>query len=337
MRRLLPEWHPQWGVLLAWPDANTDWAGLLEEAEQSFTALIGAILGHENVLLLCRDTAVEARARECLGAVGANLARLRVVHADYDDTWARDFGPIAVADDDGLRLLDFRFNGWGGKFPAERDNALNRRLPWRVPVEGVGLVLEGGSIDTDGQGTLLTTRHCLGHPNRNPDLDDQALEAALREHLGVDRIWWLEHGHLEGDDTDAHVDTLARFVNPTTIAYVQCQDDGDSHYPALAAMERELQILAEQNGLTLAPLPMVSSQYNDDRERLPATYANFLITNQAILMPTYQCPTDEAALAALQQAAGSQPVIGIPCRALIEQGGSLHCVTMQLPEGVLED
>ncbi|WP_133492506.1 agmatine deiminase family protein [Alcanivorax sp. 24] len=337
MRRLLPEWHPQWGVLLAWPDVNTDWAGQLEEAEQSFTALIGAILGHENVLLLCRDLAAEARARESLSAAGANLARLHVIHADYDDTWARDFGPIAVTDDGAPRLLDFRFNGWGDKFPAERDNALNGRLPWRVPLEGVELVLEGGSIDTDGQGTLLTTRHCLSHPNRNPDLDQQSLETALREHLGVERIWWLEHGHLEGDDTDAHVDTLARFVNPTTIAYVQCQDDSDSHYPALAAMERELQVLAEQNGLTLAPLPMVSSQYNDDRERLPATYANFLITNQAILMPTYQCPTDEAALAALQLAAGSRPVIGIPCRALIEQGGSLHCVTMQLPEGVLED
>lgn len=338
MRRLLPEWHPQWGVLLAWPDPDTDWAERLEAAQRCYITLITAILDHQRVLLVCRNAEQANQALDRLEAAGAAVDRLRVVQADYNDTWARDFGPISVRDDDrGIRLLDFRFTGWGGKFPAQKDDALNAALPWALPREVVGLVLEGGAIDTDGHGTLLTTRACLRNPNRNPSFNEAELEACLKEHLGVARIWWLDHGHLEGDDTDAHVDTLARFVNETTIAYVQCRNRGDSHYPALAAMERELRVLARRNGLSLVPLPMAEPQYSDDGERLPATYANFLITNQAILVPTYQCATDGAALAALAAVAGRRQVVGIPCRVLIEQHGSLHCVTMQLPQGSLDE
>ena len=337
MRRLLPEWHPQWGVLLAWPDAATDWAERLDEAQRCYTALITALLDHERVLLVCHDGEQAATALDRLEAAGADVDRLRVVEADYNDTWARDFGPIAVAEDGAPRLLDFRFTGWGGKYPAEKDDALNATLPWTLPLERLGLVLEGGAIDTDGHGTLLTTRNCLLNPNRNPQFSEAELEACLKQYLGVARIWWLDHGHLEGDDTDAHVDTLARFVNETTIAYVQCRDETDSHYPALSAMERELRTLAERNGIQLVPLPMAEPQYSDEGERLPATYANFLITNRAILVPTYQCATDGAALAALAAVAGRRQVVGIPCRVLIEQHGSLHCVTMQLPEGALDD
>ncbi|HAJ42161.1 MAG TPA: agmatine deiminase, partial [Alcanivorax sp.] len=186
-----------------------------------------------------------------------------------------------------------------------------------------------------GHGHLLTTRACLRNPNRNPALDEATLESRLRESLGVDTIWWLDHGHLEGDDTDAHVDTLARFVNATTLAYVHCDDSDDSHYPALSAMAAQLRELAGREGLDLVPLPMARAQYSDDGERLPATYANFLITNRKILVPLYDCDTDDAALKAFAAVAGERQVQGIPCRPLIEQGGSLHCITMQLPEGVL--
>ncbi|WP_101674991.1 agmatine deiminase family protein [Alloalcanivorax mobilis] len=336
MRRLLPEWHPQWGVLLAWPDARTDWADALEDTQSCYQDLLSAILGHERVLLVCRDAQSADAVRERLRAADIGVDRLHTVIADYDDTWTRDFGPITVQQDGQPLLLDFRFTGWGGKFGSANDDALNAALPWSAEREAVDLVLEGGAIDTDGQGTLLTTRACLLNPNRNPSLNLAELEAGLKKQLGVERIWWLENGYLEGDDTDAHVDTLARFVNPRTIAYVQCQDRDDDHYPALAAMERELQALADAHGLTLVALPMAVPQYNAEGERLPATYANFLITNRAILVPTYRCATDAAALDALGAVAGERLVVGVPCRALIEQHGSLHCVTMQLPEGVLD-
>ncbi|MCC4309323.1 agmatine deiminase family protein [Alcanivorax marinus] len=332
---LLPEWQPQWGVLLAWPDADTDWAGQLDAAHATYTALITAVLDHEAVLLLCRNGDSADQARRALKNAGADLTRLRIEQVDFDDTWARDFGPISVERDGVLTLLDFRFTGWGHKFAAQRDDAVNAALPWRAPRETVDLVLEGGAIDTDGRGTLLTTRACLRNPNRNPLLNEAELESRLRETLGVTRIWWLDHGELEGDDTDAHVDTLARFVDPTTVAYVGCDDPADPHHAELAAMAGELEALASAHDLRLVRLPMAVPQYNAEGERLPATYANFLITNDKILVPVYGCATDRAALDALAAVAGPRTVQGIPCRPLIEQGGSLHCVTMQLPQGIL--
>jgi len=334
-RRLLPEWHPQWGILLAWPDDHTDWAGQLAPTRHTYLALLKALLDHESVLLVCRDGEAAETARTLIDDNGADSSRLRIRIAEYNDTWARDFGPIGVQGDGAPLLLDFRFTGWGGKFEAGQDNLLSRALPWQVALQSQDLVLEGGAIDTDGRGNLLTTRACLRNPNRNPTLDQTTLEQRLRETLGVEHIWWLDHGHLEGDDTDAHVDTLARFVNATTIAYVHCDDPTDSHYPALSAMQAELRELAQREGLTLVPLPMCTPQFNRQGERLPATYANFLITNRKILVPLYDCDSDAAALSTLSAAAGDRQVQGIPCRPLIEQGGSLHCITMQLPQGVL--
>ncbi|MFP1682967.1 agmatine deiminase family protein [Alloalcanivorax sp. C16-1] len=332
---LLPEWQPQWGVLLAWPDADTDWAGQLDAAHATYTALIAAVLDHEAVLLLCRNGDSADQVRQRLADAGADLTRLRIEQVEFDDTWARDFGPISVQRDGVLTLLDFRFTGWGHKFAAQRDDAVNAALPWRAPRQAVDLVLEGGAIDTDGRGTLLTTRACLRNPNRNPLLSEAELESRLRETLGVTRIWWLDHGELEGDDTDAHVDTLARFVDPTTVAYVGCDDPADPHHGELAAMAGELEALASAHDLRLVRLPMAVPQYNGEGDRLPATYANFLITNEKILVPVYGCATDRAALDALAAVAGPRTVQGIPCRPLIEQGGSLHCVTMQLPQGIL--
>ena len=230
MRRLLPEWHPQWGVLLAWPDTHTDWVNHLADAEHCYLDLLAALLDHQQVRLVCRDTASEQRVKTLAADRGLDTERLELIIADYNDTWARDFGPISVEDNGNVELLDYTFTGWGGKFDADKDNTLNRRLPWQLPLHSPSLVLEGGAIDTDGQGNLLTTRHCLRNPNRNPDLSEAELVALLKEQLGVTDIWWLDHGELEGDDTDAHVDTLARFVDTRTIAYVQCRNQADSHY-----------------------------------------------------------------------------------------------------------
>lgn len=337
MIRLLPEWHPQWGVMLAWPHPDTDWKPLLPRAEHTYSAIARAILAQENLLLLCRDAQHEAHIRQLLGN-DLPGQRLHCRHVRYNDTWARDFGPLTVADNNATaataQLRDFTFNGWGNKFVASDDNRVTQQLDWTVPVQSVPLVLEGGSVEINSRGQLLTTRQCLLNPNRNPQLDQAAIEAALREHLGATDIWWLSHGDLEGDDTDAHIDTLARFCDDSTIAYVQCDNSEDSHYPALQRMEKELQQLAQREQLSLLPLPLPAPQYDEEGQRLPATYANFLIINGAVLMPTYDCDSDEAAVAQLARAFPQHKIVPIPCLPLTWQHGSLHCVTMQLPEGV---
>lgn len=334
MTRFLPEWAPQWGVMIAWPHADTDWAPILSAAEDCYCALAGAILARESLLVLCRDETHGEHIREKLRAQRCDLARLHLRVCPYNDTWARDFGPLAITQDAALKLLDFTFNGWGGKFDASLDNAVNKTLDWGVPCESVPLVLEGGSVESDGNGRILTTSQCLLNPNRNARLDRAQVEESLHAAFGSHTILWLEHGHLEGDDTDAHVDTLARFCDADTVAYVSCADSNDSHYEALQAMERELQTLARQHNLKLVPLPMAEPCFDTDGVRLPATYANFLIVNGAVLVPAYECASDSLALKQMTEAFPQHEVIGVPCLPLIQQHGSLHCVTMQLPEGV---
>jgi len=309
---------------------------MLSRIEATLERIVLATARYQRVIISVPDEATHQRLTATFDAYGIPKHQLLLIVAPTDDTWARDHGPITVLDEDNQPLLlDYTFTGWGGKFDADKDNTLNRRLPWQLPLHSPSLVLEGGAIDTDGQGNLLTTRHCLRNPNRNPDLSEAELSALLKEQLGVTDIWWLDHGELEGDDTDAHVDTLARFVDARTIAYVQCRDREDSHYSGLAAMEKELQALALAHNLTLVPLPLPTPQFNREGERLPATYANFLITNEKILLPVYGCNTDEAAIDALRAVCGNRTVAPVNCRVLIEQHGSLHCVTMQLPRGAV--
>jgi agmatine/peptidylarginine deiminase len=238
-------------------------------------------------------------------------------------------------------LLDFEFNAWGDKYGSRLDNAINGEINrlhgYAVPLRHVDFVLEGGSIETDGQGTLLSTTTCLLNPNRNQGMGLAQVEASLREHLGIERFLWLRHGHLAGDDTDAHIDTLARFVDADTIAYVQCTDKADEHYGALFLMEGELQAFRRADGepYRLVPLPLPQAITSASGERLPATYANFLITNRNILVPVYDDPADQRALAALAAVSGERSVVPINCRTPIEEFGSLHCLTMQLPEGAV--
>ena len=238
-------------------------------------------------------------------------------------------------------LLDFGFNGWGLKFASHLDNLVTRRLHetglFAAQRRTMGLVLEGGSIESDGRGTILTTAECLLNQNRNPHLEQKAIERELLAAFGADRILWLNNGYLAGDDTDSHIDTLARLCPEDTIAYVRCDDPADEHYQALSALENELKALKTRDGgaYRLIPLPWPKACFDDDGERLPATYANYLVINGAVLVPTYRDENDAAALAAIGEAFPGREIIGIDCLPLILQHGSLHCVTMQLPTGTL--
>ncbi|MFC2990677.1 agmatine deiminase family protein [Halomonas tibetensis] len=341
-KRLLPEWHPQDAVQLTWPGPDSDWAPMLERIEATMEAMAVAIARYQSILVSVPDTATQTHLAGRFAALGVPAKRLHLVVAPADDTWARDHGPLAVEENGTLRLHDYLFTGWGGKFPAARDNTLTRRLVdagvYVCPVSERGLVLEGGALESDGAGTLLTTEACLLNPNRNPGLDRQAVEDWLHEDFGVTRVLWLAHGHLEGDDTDSHVDTLARFCDPATIAYVRCDDQADPHYPALAAMESELKALRRRDGepYRLVPLPWPSPCLDPvDGHRLPATYANFLIINGAVLVPVYGDAADTRALTALAGAFPGRDIIPIDCLSVIRQHGSLHCLTMQLPQGSL--
>lgn len=332
------EWHPQSAIQLTWPHEGTDWAPILEEVTACFVTIAHEIMKRENLLIVCPD---EAEVRRQLGTFDA--ARVRFVELETNDTWARDHGGITVFTSEGPLVYDFVFNGWGMKFAAGLDNLITRQLYQaqvfadEVLVSNMApFVLEGGSIESDGKGTLLTTAECLLSVNRNEYLQREEVANYLKEVFGLQRVLWLEHGYLAGDDTDSHVDTLARFCQEDTIAYVQCTDPTDEHYEELRAMEQELQAFRQANGAPyrLVPLPM-ADEVRWEGERLPATYANFLILNGAVLLPFYGSPKDEIARAALQEVFPEREVVGVNCLPLIKQHGSLHCVTMQYPEGVV--
>lgn len=333
------EWYPQSGVQLTWPHAGTDWAPILEEATDCFVAIAREIVKREPLLIVCAD---EAAVRRQLGDV--NDEKIIFREMPTNDTWARDQGGITVLVDGRPTVYDFVFNGWGMKFAANYDNLITRNLAktntFADDVDVVNMqpfVLEGGSIETDGRGTLLTTVECLSSVNRNEYLNKEQLELHLKEFFGIKRILWLENGYLAGDDTDSHIDTLARFCDEQTIAYVQCTDEDDEHFAELQAMEEELKAFRTTGGqpYRLIPLPM-PDKILWNGERLPATYANFLIINEAVLIPFYQSDKDKTAREALQTAFPDREVIGIDCRALLKQHGSLHCVTMQYPCATLQ-
>ncbi|NUQ24548.1 MAG: agmatine deiminase family protein [Saprospiraceae bacterium] len=331
-RRLPAEWEPQSAVQFTFPHADSDWAESLEEVIPCFVECITQVSRFEKVVVVCADV---DKTRALIQ--NARQDNLRLVALPSNDTWARDHGAITVEENGQPVLLDFMFNGWGLKFAADKDNLITAGL-WQQGVFGhtprrvAGLVFEGGGIESDGQGTLLTTAECLLSPNRNPHLSQKEIEAQLADLLGAERVMWLHHGYLAGDDTDSHIDTLARFCRVDTIAYAKCTDVSDEHYGELAKMEAELQ----QMPYKLVPLPWPDACYADDGHRLPATYANFLIINGAVLVPTYGVAQDGEALRVLQGCFPDREVIGINCRALIEQHGSLHCISMQFPEGVVD-
>lgn len=335
-KTILPaEWYPQSAVQLTWPHEGTDWAAMLDEVVPCFVEIAREVVKREKLLIVCRN---EAKVRNQLGEVDYSRVIFRQIESN--DTWARDHGGISVFEEGMPVVYDFVFNGWGMKFAADYDNLITRKLFYRktfagevVPVNMQPFVLEGGSIESDGKGTLLTTVECLSSVNRNEYLQREELENYLKQVFGLDRILWLESGYLEGDDTDSHIDTLARFCSEDTIAYVQCTDEEDEHFVELREMEEELKEFTQANGepYRLVALPM-ADRVEWEGERLPATYANFLIINGAVLLPFYNSPKDEMARAALQTAFPDREIVGINCLPLIKQYGSLHCVTMQYPK-----
>jgi len=347
------EWFPQSGVQLTWPHAHTDWADLLPEVDDCFIRIALEILVRSEFLLIVTPEPDRIKALFHERIPSRLLCHVRYFECPTNDTWARDHGFLTLITESGPRLLDFCFNGWGNKFPADLDNQINSRIAANPSIvhcplsieqfeSHLDFVFEGGSIESNGRGILMTTSECLLSPNRNPNLNRQQIEERLLRYFHAERVLWLDHGYLAGDDTDSHIDTLARFCPNNIIAYVKCTDSSDEHYEALQAMEAQLQEIIVNCHLPigrfqLLPLPLPSPIYDpDDGHRLPATYANFFVINGAVLMPTYGQPeNDELARTQLQKAFPRYDIVPIDCRVLIRQHGSLHCSTMQFPIGVL--
>lgn len=336
LQGLLPEWAPQRALLLVWPDAETDWAADLETVEATYRAIVAA--ARQPVIIACKDAGHAEWIRQKLGPGSAAASRCRFYPVPYDDTWVRDYGPLAVLGTEGLELVDFRFNAWGDKYPSGRDDAVTRQLHEAgafgpVPLIRDERVLEGGAIDTDGCGTLLTTESCLLHPSRNRALGKETAEAWLLERLGLERVQWLGAGWLAGDDTDGHVDMLARFADADTICHQTCDDPADPHFEPLRRLAQELAALRKRDGAPyrLVPLPLPAPVNDDKQRRLPCSYANFVILNRDLLVPVYGDPADRVACERLAACFGGRRLVPIDARPLIRQNGSLHCVTMQIP------
>jgi agmatine deiminase len=339
--RLVSETAPQCAVLLTWPHRYSAWANSLESVTAVYLEIARSIVAYEELLVVCHDPDHAGEVRQACARAGVPLDAIRFFPVPTNDTWIRDYGPLSVSDGTGLHLLDFAFDGWANKYPATLDNEVTRKLEstglFRAACRHFSLVLEGGSIDTDGLGSLLTTTNCLITNSRNPGYDKAAFERVFAEEMGMRQVLWLDHGELEGDDTDAHVDMLARFCSPHTIAYTQCTDRFDRHYAGLTAMEKQLGTFTtlEDRPYNLLPLPLPAPVRSASGERLPASYANFLIINGAVLVPVYDDPADTIALERLAGAFPDRRIIPVNCLPLIQQYGSLHCATMQLPAGIL--
>lgn len=353
--RLPAEFEPQEFIQLTWPHRDTDWAPMYDDVIECYCNMVREIASREPLLIVAQHPD-EVKAQ--LAERNISTDNIRLFSCPTNDTWARDHAFITCVHDGQKVLMDFQFNGWGMKFAANHDNQINKNLHRAEAINGiytscVDFVLEGGSIESDGMGTILTTSSCLLAPNRNDLMNRAEIEIQLCQFFNAERVLWLDHSWLDGDDTDGHVDTVARFCTPNTIAYCKCYDTDDEHYAELSAMETELQamrtsvatknadgtLLPAGSPYHLIPLPLPrpcfdaeDTDQEGNPQRLPATYANFLIMNGAVLVPTYNQPDlDAEALQALATVFPDREIIGIDCQVLIRQHGSLHCSTMQYP------
>lgn len=339
------EWEPQSLVMLTWPHQATDWAPYLKEITETYVEMADAITRHEH-LVIATPHPIQVGALLSSRLTPEQMTMVYICFCKTNDTWARDHGPITLRSDDGkLTMLDFRFNGWGEKFDAALDNNVTRTLhedgAFDTETKGTprladndDFVLEGGAIESDGNGTVMTTECCLMAPNRNQPMDKDEIDAELRFRLKAKRIVWLKHGRLIGDDTDGHIDTIVRLAPNNTLLYNKCNDENDEHYADFMALEDELKELRTMDGkpYKLIPLPQPDALY-DEGERLPATYANFLIINGAVIVPTYnQAEKDRVACEAIKKAFPDREIIPIDSRTIVRQHGSIHCCTMQVPE-----
>lgn len=330
------EWESAGKILLALPHSDTDWSYILREAIEQYKRILHALDSNgENCILLVKDKVEAERIFS-----DTPLDNTRFVEVTTNDTWTRDYGPISVLRHGLLRLLDFGFNGWGLKFAADKDNLVNLNLanqgiyPENSYRNLRSFILEGGSIDTDGEGTLLTTSECLLAPNRNGSMSWREIEETLRRELGVDHILRLDYGALAGDDTDSHIDTLCRMAPDNTIIFTGCRNMDDEHFEPLLKMRAQLTMFRNKFGeeFNLLELPLPDPIYDDTGQRLPATYANYLVTKKNIFMPIYNQPAnDMLACQIVKVAFPDHKVVPVDCRTLIKQHGSLHCSTMQMP------
>ena len=328
MKRLIAEFEKQSFTQIIFPHEQTDWAPYLDEAQATFVNIINAITKYQKCLVVSYDVA----------AVKSRFApneNLFFVEYTCDDTWARDCSALSLEEDGESKLLDFTFTAWGGKFEASRDNLMSQNLAsfYSAPLEKCDFILEGGGVESNGEGLILTTSECVLNANRNATYSAGEIEKKLKEYFGAKDILILNNGYLSGDDTDSHIDTLARFVSKDTIMYVKCEDKADEHYEALRLMEAELFELAKKHSLRLVALPMADALYYDE-ERLPATYANFLFVNGAVIVPTYGGSQDAVALEIFKETFSDLDIVGVDCSVLVRQHGSLHCVTMNFASGI---
>lgn len=320
-------------VLLVMPHSDSDWLPYLESAQQCVREIAQTIMQDTDCVMVLPLH----QTKESLLKNLASHPRMHALFAPTNDTWARDFAPLALHTDSGIALLKCTFNAWGEKFDSNLDNALAFTLEklglWKRPLVQNAFVLEGGSIESNGAGCLLTTTACLLHPKRNPHLSQAQIESWLQNQLGAQKVLWLENGFLQGDDTDCHIDNLARFIDSHTIVYVCCEDKTDVHFESLQKMQDELRAFRDCNNaaFTLVPLPMCQAVYYDN-ERLPASYANFLILENRILLPFFGSDTDKEAQRILQQHTNKE-VVGVDCQVLVRQHGGLHCMSMQFARG----
>lgn len=339
--KLPAEWEPQDGIMLAWPHEATDWNYMLNEVQACFKKIAAAIAREMTLIVIAPH--IDKIKKQLQDIDNGN--NIIYQESDTNDTWARDFGPISIIDGNRHLMLDFKFNAWGMKFAACHDNLICEKMELSGIFDAQRIncqdfVLEGGSIESDGNGTILTTSRCLLSPNRNGFLDKQGIENVLKSRLGAKKVLWLQHGELTGDDTDAHIDTLARLAPGNTILYVKSNDPHDEQHAQLCLMEEELKTFTNAQGeaFNLVPLPCPRPIFDEDQLRLPATYANFLITNTQVLVPTYCQPdNDQQAIDVISKVFTNRSVVGIDCNALIKQHGSLHCITMQIPKNFIKN
>lgn len=341
--RLPAEWEPQSGIQLTWPHANTDWKPYLEDITKVFVNMAKVITNEELLTVVTPETET-VRKQLSKELTAAQLNNVIFYDIDSNDTWARDHAPLTlVSDDKETCILDFKFNGWGDKFEWTKDNNITSQLNNKGAFNSgyecdTDFVLEGGSIESDGKGSIFTTTFCLMAEHRNQPLTREEIEERLLKSLHAKRIVWLDYGQLIGDDTDGHIDTIVRLAPNDTIVYNGCDDESDEQYNDFNSLEKQLRQLKTLDGqpYNLLRLPMPDAIY-DDGERLPATYANFVITNKSVICPTYSQPIkDNIAMEVLQRAFPNHNIVGIDASVVIKQHGSLHCLTMQYPEGTLK-
>ena len=328
MKRLIAEFEAQSFTQIIFPHAKTDWAKYLNEVQTTFTNIINSVALYQPCLVVCAD-------KEYVKSLFSNHKNLYFVEYLTDDTWARDCSTLSIEEDEVIKLLDFEFTAWGGKFESSRDNKMSQAISscYSTEVLNVEFTLEGGAIESNGRGTILTTSTCINNSNRNSTLNVASREKRLKELLGAKELLYLKHGYLSGDDTDSHIDTLARFIDSNVVMYVQCEDKNDEHYAQLKLMEKELLEIALKHNYRLIPLPLPTPLYYNG-ERLPATYANFLFVNGAVLVPTYRVKEDEEALKIFRETFKEREVVGVECSVLVRQHGSLHCVSMNFAKGI---